>query len=209
MMHPADTCVQPKTGHLHLILGAMFSGKTTRLIQIYKTRTYIGKKVVVINYLDDKRYHETMMSTHDHQMIPCIQTSELSALCNDPTNEHYRKIKEADTILINEGQFFKDIFENVLALVETEHKEVFICGLDGDFLRNRFGSLLSLIPYCDTVEKLAALCSDCRDGTPAIFSCRTSVETEQMVIGSENYKPLCRKCYIQEYTKHHVNTSSE
>lgn len=193
----------PTSGHLHLILGAMFSGKTTRLIQIYKTRTYIGKKVVVINYLDDTRYHETMMSTHDQQMIPCIQTAELTSLCNDPHNSHYEKIKQADTILINEGQFFKDIFENVLHLVESEHKEVFICGLDGDFMRNQFGGLLHLIPFCDTVEKLASLCSDCRDGTPAIFSFRTSAEEEQLVIGSDNYKPLCRACYLRESYKNH------
>ena len=188
-------------GHLHLILGPMFSGKTTRLIQIYKTRTYIGKNVLVINYIADTRYHETMMSTHDQQMIPCIQTDCLTPLCSDPQNAHYEKIQQADTILINEGQFFQDIFENVLHLVESKCKEVFICGLDGDFMRNQFGKLLHLIPFCDSVEKLTSLCSDCRDGTPAIFSFRTSVEVEQLVIGSDNYKPLCRACYLNKQSK--------
>jgi hypothetical protein len=36
------------------------------------------------------------------------------------------------------------------------------------------------------------------DGTPAIFSHRVSDESEQVVIGSSNYMPLCRGCYIRE-----------
>jgi len=172
-------------GSLHIILGPMFSGKTTRLIQIHKTRTYIGKRVAVINYADDKRYDSTMLSTHDHNMIPCIQLLQLSDF----------DCSQYDTILINEGQFFDDLHTNVLKFVENLDKEVYIFGLDGDFLRKKFGSILDLIPHCDTVEKLSALCADCRDGTLAHFSYRISLETEQMIIGADNYKPLCRKCY--------------
>jgi thymidine kinase len=163
----------------------MFSGKTTRLIEIYKTRTYILKKVAVINYEDDIRYDSKMLSTHDQIMIPCIQLRHLSDF----------DCSQYDTILINEGQFFGDLYENVLKFVENFHKEVFIFGLDGDFLRNKFGSILDLVPYSNNIEKLSALCSQCRDGTLAHFSYRVSKELEQMVIGSDNYKPLCRKCY--------------
>jgi len=34
------------SGYLELILGPMFSGKTTQIIQHYKSYTYIGKKIV-------------------------------------------------------------------------------------------------------------------------------------------------------------------
>uniref|UniRef100_A0A6C0HZA0 thymidine kinase n=1 Tax=viral metagenome TaxID=1070528 RepID=A0A6C0HZA0_9ZZZZ len=182
-------------GILHLYLGPMFSGKTTKLIQIYKTRTYIGKKVVVLNYSRDKRYSDSMLSTHDKMMIPCIFTDTLSDIWKNADNIFYQAIQDADTILINEGQFFPDIYQCVIEMVEDCNKEVHICGLDGDFQRNVFGSLLQLIPYCNTVEKLNALCADCRDGTNALFSYRISQEMQQVVIGSDNYKPLCRDCY--------------
>jgi thymidine kinase len=119
-------------------------------------------------------------------MIPCIQLKQLSDF----------DCSQYDTILINEGQFFGDLYENVLNFVENFDKEVFVFGLDGDFLRNKFGSILHLIPYSNTVEKLSALCAECRDGTLAYFSYRVSKEVEQMVIGADNYKPLCRRCYI-------------
>jgi thymidine kinase len=175
-----------QTGYLELILGPMFSGKTTRLIQHYKAYKFIGKKIVVINYSLDTRYSETMLSSHDRIEIPCVFTSELSdqSLWID-----------ADVILINEGQFFGDLVEMVVEMVDVHKKKVHICGLDGDFRRNRFGSLLDLIPYSDKVEKLSAFCGLCRNGTPAIFSHRISCESDQVVIGSDNYMPLCRGCY--------------
>jgi len=183
------------TGSLFLYLGPMFSGKTTKLIQIYKTRTYIGKKVAVLNYSQDRRYSDSMLSTHDQLMIPCIFIDSLREIWENPQNDFYSVIQDADTILINEGQFFPDIFEIVIDMIEDAGKEVHICGLDGDFQRRTFGSLLQLIPYCNSVEKLNALCADCRDGTVAIFSHRISSESQQVVIGSDNYKPLCRDCY--------------
>ena len=193
----SNTNYSSVSGYLGIYLGPMFSGKTTRLIQLHKTRTYIGKKVVVVNYFADKRYSETMLSTHDHIMIPCILIEDLKDAWINSKNPYYNDIHSADTILINEGQFFKDLFEIVLEMVEKEKKEVHICGLDGDFKRNIFGELLQLIPYCDHIEKLTSLCASCKDGTPGLFSHRITTENEQIVVGSDNYKPLCRKCYMK------------
>ena len=173
-------------GYLELILGPMFSGKTTRLIQHYKAYKYIGTKIVVINYSLDTRYSETALSSHDRVEIPCVFTNTLS---------DKSLWMNADVILINEGQFFADLVPTVVEMVDTYQKQVHICGLDGDFRRQRFGSLLDLIPYSDKVEKLSAFCGMCRDGTLAVFSYRVSTESEQVVIGSDNYMPLCRRCY--------------
>lgn len=183
-------------GYLEIILGPMFSGKTTQLIQIYNNYSYIGKNVVVINYAEDKRYHDSMLSTHDRKMIPCILTMDITDMWTNPLHDEYSTINEADVILINEGQFFKSLKNVVLEMVDKYQKIVYICGLDGDFKRNKFGDLLDLIPYCDKVNKLNSLCSQCKNGKKGIFSCRITRETSQVVIGSDNYKPLCRSCYL-------------
>ena len=183
-------------GYLELILGPMFSGKTTQLIQTYKKYTYIGKKVAVINYYADTRYDSCMLSTHDKIMIPCIQTPNISQLWHNEDSTYYQPLHDADVILINEGQFFPDLQDCVLDMVEKHNKVVYICGLDGDFKRQRFGEILELIPYCDKITKLQSLCSICRNGKNAIFSHRLSQESSQIVIGSDNYVPLCRTCYI-------------
>ena len=188
-------------GYLELILGPMFSGKTTRLIDVYKKYTYIGKKVVTLNYYEDTRYDQTMLSTHDKIMIPCIQTSRISDVWNNKIINEINgeiingEIRNADVILINEGQFFEDLYECVIDMVENHNKIVYICGLDGDFKRNRFGKILDLIPYCDKIVKLHSLCSICKNGKSAIFSHRLTDESSQVVIGATNYIPLCRTCY--------------
>lgn len=120
-------------GYLELFIGPMFSGKTTRLVQIYKSTNHIEKKIVAINYYADRRYHQTMLSTHDNQTIPCFFTKNLIEIWTNPKCNGWKELQDADVILINEGQFFEDIFDVVLDMVEIKHKNVFICGLDGDY----------------------------------------------------------------------------
>ncbi len=185
------------SGYLELILGSMFSGKTSYLLDIYKKCMFCNIPIAVINYADDTRYSDSMLSTHDKQMIPCIRANTIT----DAVLDNSEIIATAEVILINEGQFFPDIEEQVKVLVEQNHKRVYICGLDGDFERKPIGKLLQLIPFCDEVIKLKSLCSLCRDGTPGVFSFRTSNEVDQVVIGSSNYIPLCRNCYTNEMGK--------
>jgi thymidine kinase len=181
-------------GYLELILGPMFSGKTTRILEIYNHYSYIQKRIIVINYAEDKRYHETMLSTHDHKMIPCVLEIDLKDMWTNSNNKNYSQIHKSDVILINEGQFFPDL-EDFVRLLLNHGKKIYICGLDGDFERKKFGSILDLIPICDKVSKLSSLCSHCKDGTPGIFSMRLTDEKKQTVVGSDNYIPVCRKCY--------------
>ena len=175
------------SGFLEVILGPMFSGKTTRIIDIYNSEYQQGKNIMVINYSGDTRYHDTMLSTHDKIMIPCIFTNTLTDVCN------VNDIKDIDTILINEGQFFDDLYDVIKELVKKQKKKVYVCGLDGDFKRDKFGGILDLIPICDNVIKLKANCNSCSNY--ALFSFRKSREEQQISIGSDNYVPLCRNCY--------------
>ena len=67
-------------------------------------------------------------------------------------------------------------------------------GLDGDFKRRRFGTILDLIPNCDDVVKLKAICKKCKKND-AIFTHRLTHESEQTLIGVDNYTSYCRHCY--------------
>jgi hypothetical protein len=61
-------------GYLELILGPMFSGKTSTLKKIYDQCNYCNIPIMVINYEADNRYCDaSFMSTHDKIMIPCIK----------------------------------------------------------------------------------------------------------------------------------------
>jgi thymidine kinase len=187
-------------GYLELILGPMFSGKSSRIVEIYKQCNFCNISVAVINHTIDNRYDDELLSTHDKVKIPCIKTERLSDvwtkddLISIHRVEEKFKVATSDVILINEGQFFEDLYEIVVEMLK-QNKKIYICGLDGDFERKKFGQILDLIPLCDKVTKLTSLCSLCKNGTPGIFSMRLTQETDQTVVGSDNYIPVCRKCY--------------
>ena len=181
-------------GYLEIILGPMFSSKTSTLLEIYKKYKFCNISVIIINHTIDNRYHNTMVSTHDKVMAPCLQTNKIGDIWNSDKSDSYSLLREAEVILINEGQFFEDLYDIVLDML-NKNKKIYICGLDGDFERKKFGTILDLIPHCDKVTKLTSLCSLCKNGTPGIFSMRLTNETEQTIVGSENYIPVCRKCY--------------
>lgn len=191
------------SGYLELFIGPMFSGKTSKLLEIYKQNIFCKIPIIVLNHSSDTRYHQTMLSTHDKIMIPCIQTTHLLNIWNyddldNPLDANLMSVhfqfREATVVLINEGQFFPDLIQCVEELLK-EKKKIYICGLDGDFERKKFGTILDLIPLCDKVTKMTSLCGICKDGTPGIFSLRLTQEKEQFLIGSDNYIPVCRECY--------------
>jgi thymidine kinase len=207
---------EKNTGLLEIFVGPMFSGKTSKLLEIYKQCNFCNIPVCVINHSDDDRYHETLMSTHDKDMIPCIQTNSISRLWDhsnleqsyDSICDKHMQLHTAEVILINEAQFFDDLYECVVSMLNA-NKKVYISGLDGDFERKKFGQILDLIPLCDKITKLKSLCSLCKNGTNGIFSLRLSKERQQTLIGSNNYIPVCRSCYNSSYVQDEKDTDVE
>jgi len=188
-----------ETGFLKIIMGPMFSGKTSSIIELNRKYSFTDMTILVINYAEDKRYSSNMLSTHDKIMIPCLNILKMEEIFQDITIENIdTNINDYDVILINEGQFMPDLKKYVIKLVEELNKIVYVFGLDGDFKRNGFKQMMELIPYADEIEKKYSICKECKDGTRALFSHRISDEKNIKVIGSDNYIPLCRKCYINK-----------
>ena len=98
-------------GYLELILGPMFSGKTSTLKKIYDQCMYCNIPIMVINYEADNRYCDaSFMSTHDRVMIPCIKGPSILEILE----KNKEKVSESEVILINEGQFFEDIHTKMM-----------------------------------------------------------------------------------------------
>ena len=177
------------TGYLKIILGCMFSGKTTELIKEYNRHKSCGIRCCFVNHTADDRYGSGTTITKTHNQ---------NSIINDKSCKYLKDIlTEAinyDAFFINEGQFFGDLYESVNYLVNIKNKKVYVCGLDGDFQRREFGSILKIVPLCDDVVKLKAICNGCKikDG---IFTFRLTDEKEQMLVGTTNYTALCRNCY--------------
>ena len=110
--------------------------------------------------------------------------------------ESLQIVDKYDIFLINEGQFFEDLYDIVNILVNMHKKRLYVCGLDGDFKRRKFGKILDIVPLSDEVRKLKAICKKCKK-RDAIFTHRLNAKiNNQIVIGDCNmYTSYCRSCY--------------
>jgi len=175
-------CGNSNSGSIHLIIGPMFSGKTSELLRIAKRLKSVNLKVLLLNYFEDTRYSSTGMSTHDKESLPCSFIKDL----HDVNTSGY------DIICINEAQFFEGLIDFCKDQL-YKNKTLYICGLDGDYKQEKFGELLELIPLCDSITKLHAFCKVCENGTPAHFTKRITNNNKQKLIGTDEYIPVCRK----------------
>lgn len=182
-------------GFLEIMLGPMFSGKSTELIRQIRLMKVINKKVLVLKPKIDNRYVQDKITSHNWETVDCVVVEKLSEITDD-------KLIDISMIIIDEGQFFSDLKVMVLHWVEELKKHIIIGGLDGDYKRKPMGQILDLIPYSDKCIKFQSVCNICKDGTPAIFTHRT-VSTKKTVLvgGSESYISLCRKHYLEQNNK--------
>lgn len=178
---------------LKLILGCMFSGKSTEIMRIINRLDTIDERYMLIKHQVDKRYSSNMICTHNFVQKKCISVKYLIPLL--ATDDY----KNSNHIIIEEAQFFDDLEEFVKQSVDKDKKNLIVAGLDGDSNRENFGGIHKLIPLCDDIVKLKAFCADCKNGTEAIFSKRIIEDSNQTCIGSLNeYKAVCRKCFLND-----------
>lgn len=178
---------------LDLFLGPMFAGKSSAILGVVRRNEVIGRKTLCVTSALDKRYTtEARIVSHNKESYPAVAVSTLAPLLESP------EFVAAESIIIEEAQFFPDLRDFALAAVEAHGKHVICVGLDGDSERRPFGQLLDLIPYADNVQKFKALCTHCKDGTDAIFTLRRpGAPGSQIAVGGQDtYQPLCRKHYL-------------
>jgi len=180
-------------GYLEIILGPMFSGKTTKLMETfhyYQTRQ--NKKCIILGHSIDNRYNKYKITSHDKkEFLDCYKCKTIKEF----ESTYYEIIKKSTAILIDECQFFEDI-ETVINIVNMG-KHVYLFGLDGDASQQLFGNTYKLIPQCDKISKLNGHCRKCGMENGSIFSvCNNDFNQENQIDvgGEDKYHSVCRKC---------------
>jgi thymidine kinase len=189
---------------IELIIGPMFAGKSSAILQRIRRAKAIGRNVLIVTSILDTRYDSRGVSikTHDQEGVTAIGLgiNDLTQIMN------ITGFNEAHMIIIEEAQFFNGLYDIVQSIVESYKKDVIIVGLDGDSDRKPFGDILKLIPLADRVMKLAALCKRCCDGTEGHFTALVADKggkKEQIYVGgADKYLPMCRSHYLENLTGH-------
>ncbi|AYP74215.1 thymidine kinase [Fowlpox virus] len=178
------------TGEIRLIIGPMFSGKTTELVRLIRRFMISGRKCIIIKHCSDSRYTEGDLEaiyTHDKISMKALSSDNLLSLVST--------LDEFEIIGIDEGQFFEDIAE-FSEIMANKGKIIIVAALNGDFKRDLFGNIFKLLPLSESITSLTAICSVCNN--EASFSKRITDDKDVKIIGGkETYTAICRKCFFK------------
>jgi len=184
--------------NVHLVIGPMFAGKSTKLVEIYNDSIAKGKRTVVYKPIIDNRSRN--ITTHNGLTIEC-------QLIETPYEIH-KNIQNYDVFLFDEFQFFqtyrlqydlynKNSFIEAIKALNSYNKEVFVFGLNFDHKGRMFSIMIELMQnlYAKNVTVLYSKCSVCSER--AEYSKRL-VDNDAMFLigGAESYEPRCFKHFF-------------
>ena len=125
---------------LDIILGPMFSGKTTKLFEVMETLDKKGIKYLAIKPQIDDRYNDDNKNNFivSHNLIKkeCSVTSNLKDVFEQLKSSNLNCEDDSEKIqyiLIDEAQFFNKLYNFTLLCLETLNINVVVTGLDGDY----------------------------------------------------------------------------
>ncbi len=179
-------------GQIEIVVGCMFSGKSEELIRRLKRLAIAKKRVIVFKPSLDTRWSRgaELVSRNGaaFSAYPIVHPDEI-----------IRQSTSYDVIGIDEAHFFDESILSVVQDLRNSGKNIIISALDMDFRGEPFGSVPILMAIADTVEKLDAVCMIC--GGRATMTQRlidwkpAPYESEQVLVGDEEYQARCRACH--------------
>jgi thymidine kinase len=199
-------------GRIELVIGPMFSGKSTELIRRLNRYKACNETICVLKPIIDDRYDKVALVSHDKVVSrhPIVLVNSLAEF----ESKYPFILQTASVIGIDEGQFFPDVI-HALLWANNLKKKIVITALSGDYRQQMFDNIAQLLPKCDQVHCLTAICQECKQ-EEAAFTWK-KVQSDDAVVqidvgGQDKYLPLCRKCWNKytfvQHLDHKIETSS-
>lgn len=181
------------SGSIEVICGPMFSGKTSRLIDLARRKAQAKKTSLQFNPKIDTRHPAGRIEDHNTRNIGAstVEDSiEMEVALQNFAASHGGKL--TDVIFIDEVQFFDDNVVQIIYDLKCQGVRVVVCGLDMDWMGNPFPVVTTLMGLADKIEKLTAVCTIC--GEDATYSYLKNKSGDQIQIGaSDKYEARCFK----------------
>lgn len=187
-------------GHIEVITGGMFSGKSEELLRRLRRALIARLRVQVFKPLTDTRHEPGRLVTRDNRALDAVSVRDHSELRD-------RIQWGVQVVGIDEAQFFDDQIVSLMMDLADAGVRVIVAGLDQDFARQPFGPMPAIMSVAEYVDKMHAICVRC--GAPAHYSQRIAGGGEQVQVGDlDAYEARCRRCF-EPYDPDAVPDASE
>jgi len=176
-----------------VIMGPMFSGKTSELIRLIDRKRIAGKKCLIIKHTKDNRFdNASNIVTHSeiiYSKCPIIYLSTLEESAINLVNDN-----GYDVVGIDEGFFFSKVLKPFFNKLADSGIDVIVSTLESSFRQELFLDVGMLCATAEHVIKLKAICMRCKE-LEASFTIRTIDSTELILVGgADEYQSVCRPC---------------
>lgn len=173
-------------GHLTVICGPMFSGKSTETLKrILWSKNGEERPTLVFKPSYDSRYSETEIVNHNGLRAQAEAIAAVPEIL--PTSDTLVFIDEIQ--FMTEPYFKGDVVEWIKEML-TSGTDVVVAGIDADWKGNPFEVTSKLLGMADEVKKLTADCTVC--GRPATKTFKKVAEGSSFELGaSESYEARC------------------
>jgi len=172
-------------GHIDVICGPMFSGKSEELIRRVRRLQIAKLKVQIFKHGIDDRYHATRVVSHSSQSLEATPV-------NKPIEILQKLLDSTRVVAIDEVQFFDEGIIDVVNKLARRGIRVICAGLDQDFKGKPFGPMAELLAIADDVAKIHAVCTVC-GGTATKTYRKNPKNADQVLVGESNlYEARCR-----------------
>lgn len=177
---------------LELIVGPMFSGKTSLLISKVEIFSLTGKKCVILRSSTDTR--TKTLKTHSS----IVYTGNVITL---PNLEDLSELSCFDVIGIDEGHFFdgKELL-NLIDVFLKMGKNIFVAMLKSTYNREPFPYSEWFYTRATAITLCKAVCEICKEYSATNTRRKNDDHSTTLVGGKELYFPCCDKCYF--FLKH-------
>jgi thymidine kinase len=167
-----------------LITGCMFAGKSSELLTRLRRDAVAGKKCVLVCHASDRRYTQRdEVVTHNGTRMQALRAERIADVMD--------QLRDADTVGIDEGQFFPDI--HLLGELGAD-KHVAVAALMHQFTGKPFPLIASSMHLWDDIVYLHAVCWRCKAYT-ASRTVRLTPVDDTLVGGAEAYAAACKLCF--------------
>lgn len=178
--------------------GTMSSGKSVDLIiTAYNYENQNKGILVYTSSLDTRSGYKLIESRTGHSWKANYVPSNAKDLYDDIKGQV--SSKKIYCVLVDEAQFLNKEQIITLANIVDDFDIPVICyGLKNDFQNNLFEGSATLLAYADKIEPLKTICYVCnRKATMnlRLNNGKAIYHGEQIMVGDEEYIPVCRKCY--------------
>ena len=172
-------------GWIEVVVGSMFSGKTSELIRRLKLAQIARRRVQAFKPAIDDRYDAIQLASHAGQTLmaqPIADLDDLERSLDD----------DAEVVGIDEGQFLGEGLVDLCERLADRGTRVVVAGLDQDWKGQPFPPMDRLMAVSESVTKVLAICTVC--GNPANRSQRVVRGQDLFQVGAaEAYEARCRR----------------